>query len=69
MFCNLYLFVNIVFAYYNKIVHIRYNYHLGCSFPSLIILGTYAANHGPNEIAKACAIPSLGVFLAHKGAK
>lgn len=33
------------------------------------MLGTSAASQGPNEIAKAWAIPSLGVFLAHKGAK
>jgi hypothetical protein len=33
------------------------------------MLGTSAANHGPSEIAKACAIPSFGVFLPQSGAK
>lgn len=48
---------------------IRLKNHLGTSFPSLIILGTSAASHGPRAIAKAWAIPSLGEFLAHNGAK
>lgn len=39
------------------------------SFPSLTIFGTSAASHGPKAIAKACAIPNFGVFLAQRGAK
>lgn len=47
----------------------KYRYHLSGNLPSLIILGTYAASHGPSEIASAWAMPNLGVFLAHNGAK
>lgn len=45
------------------------SHHFGCSLPYLIMSGTSAANHGPKAIANAWAIPNLGVFLAHKGAK
>lgn len=44
-------------------------HHLGCSLPYLIILGTSAASQGPRDMARAWAMPSLGVFLAHSGAK
>jgi len=46
-----------------------YTYHLGWSLPYLIMLGTSAASQGPKEIAKAWAIPNLGVFFAQSGAK
>lgn len=53
----------------NILIEIRIKNHLGCSFPSFIKLGTSAANQGPKAIAKAWAIPNLGEFFAHKGAK
>ena len=43
--------------------------HFAKSFPYLIMSGTSAANQGPKAIAKAWAIPNLGVCLAHKGEK
>ena len=44
-------------------------YHFGTNLPSFTKFGTSAANHGPKAIARAWAIPSLGVCLAHRGAK
>lgn len=62
------LIINHIFKNWINTIYIKIN-HFGCNFPYLIIWGTYAAIHGPKEMANACAIPNLGEFLAQRGAK